>query len=117
MLRRFCNFTGNEIDINSPMDLAPDILHLLTPLNMNLFQSLIQLTKGAEFKIGELGFKQAEDGGIDLTVGIACETFLQYETEAELAEELTQIIKHAFIQQGSSLSKYIRIAIPFKLKK
>lgn len=103
--------------MDSPMDVAPDILRMLTPLNMNLFQSLAQITKGSEFQIGELGFKHLKDGGVEVTLGVSCELFLQYENSEEIETEIQAVVKDGKALSYSNPTEYVQIVIPFKLKK
>ncbi|TPG59913.1 hypothetical protein [Ewingella americana] len=102
--------------MNSPLDIAPKILNLMAPLKSNLHSMLALLTNGQPFEVNEIGFTQREDGGVDLQLGLNCETFKDMDLGI-FTELLQQVATEAYVVDHSAENSFFSVNIPFKGKK
>ncbi|MCW6598879.1 hypothetical protein [Yersinia ruckeri] len=114
MLRRFCNITGKEIEMESPMDLAPDILNLITPLQINIYPAMAKVTNGEEFVVNGISFV-SEETHVRVTIMLKCEFFKQFEDKNELQDYVEALDNQLIIQ--SHHENTASVTIPFKVKK
>lgn len=114
MLRRFCNITGKEIEMDSPMDLAPEVLNLIAPLNINIYPAMAKATNGEEFAVNGISFVQ-EETQIRVTLMLECDFFKQFEDKNEFQDYVEKLDPNLIVQ--SHHENTAAIVIPFKLKK
>lgn len=114
MLRRFCNITGKEIDMESPMDLAPEVLKLISPLNINIYPAMAKVTNGEDFDVTGISFVW-EEVQVRVTVMLECDFFKQFEDKNEFQDHIEKLDPNLIVQ--SHHENTAAIVIPFKLKK